>query len=61
MFPVYSITYVPGLYLRGMPILGSHDVVRKARQLRAGQTEAERILWSRLRARRLAGLKFRRQ
>ena len=32
-----------------------------ARELRARQTEAEAILWSVLRARRLAGLKFRRQ
>jgi very-short-patch-repair endonuclease len=32
-----------------------------ARQLRVAQTEAEGILWSRLRAGRLAGLKFRRQ
>ncbi|MDH4562471.1 endonuclease domain-containing protein [Pseudomonas sp. BN411] len=32
-----------------------------ARQLRAGQTEAERLLWQRLRSRQLLGLKFRRQ
>ena len=32
-----------------------------ARQLRRNQTEAERLLWSRLRALRLEGVKFRRQ
>ncbi|MDX1582216.1 MAG: endonuclease domain-containing protein, partial [Thermoanaerobaculia bacterium] len=31
------------------------------RQLRAGQTEAERLVWNMLRDRRLGGLKFRRQ
>ncbi len=33
----------------------------RERQLRRNQTEAERILWERLRDRRLAGFKFRRQ
>src|SRR5262249_21166673 len=32
-----------------------------ARQLRRSQTDAERVLWFRLRDRRLAGLKFKRQ
>ncbi|MBI5330747.1 MAG: endonuclease domain-containing protein [Betaproteobacteria bacterium] len=32
-----------------------------ARQLRTAQTDAETLLWSRLRAHRLLGLKFRRQ
>lgn len=32
-----------------------------ARNLRQRHTEAERLLWSRLRGRRLVGLKFRRQ
>jgi len=32
-----------------------------ARQLRSKQTDTENLLWSRLRARRLSGLKFRRQ
>jgi very-short-patch-repair endonuclease len=32
-----------------------------ARQLRSQQTDAENLLWSRLRAHRLLGLKFRRQ
>ena len=31
------------------------------RDLRRNQTDAERLLWARLRARRLCGLKFRRQ
>ncbi len=34
---------------------------RYARDLRRGQTEAERKLWARLRDRRLTGAKFRRQ
>ena len=33
----------------------------RARQLRREQTDAERLLWSRVRDRRLLGLKFRRQ
>ena len=33
----------------------------RARTLRARQTDAERLLWSRLRDRRLVGRKFRRQ
>jgi very-short-patch-repair endonuclease len=33
----------------------------RARQLRRDMTPAERVLWERLRARRCAGLKFRRQ
>jgi very-short-patch-repair endonuclease len=37
------------------------EVVALARQLRKKQTPAEQILWARLRDRRLAGLKFRRQ
>jgi len=35
--------------------------VENARRLRRDQTEAERILWTRLRDRRLNGLKFKRQ
>jgi very-short-patch-repair endonuclease len=35
--------------------------IDSARQLRRAQTEAEGILWSRLRSGRLSGLKFRRQ
>src|SRR5438034_2400561 len=35
--------------------------VSTARRLRKNQTDAERILWLRLRDRRLNGLKFRRQ
>jgi very-short-patch-repair endonuclease len=33
----------------------------RARELRSGSTDAELLLWSKLRARQLAGLKFRRQ
>lgn len=39
---------------------GKQDHSRE-RQLRHDQTEAERMLWQRLRDRRLAGFKFRRQ
>jgi very-short-patch-repair endonuclease len=35
--------------------------IAKARSLRAGQTDPERLLWSKLRARRLAGWKWRRR
>jgi lysyl-tRNA synthetase class 2 len=35
--------------------------IERARRLRREQTDAERILWSRLRDRRLNGLKFKRQ
>ena len=35
--------------------------VERARRLRRDQTDAERLLWSRLRDRRLNGLKFKRQ
>ncbi len=37
------------------------DRIDRARELRSFQTLAERTLWQRLRGRRLAGLKFRRQ
>ncbi len=36
-------------------------LLTKARSLRTGMTEAEHLLWSRIRAHRLAGLGFRRQ
>ena len=41
-----------------MPDQSSHN---KARYLRKNQTDAESLLWSRLRARQLTGIKFRRQ
>jgi very-short-patch-repair endonuclease len=37
------------------------STTEKARALRKRSTEAERLLWSHLRAKRLGGLKFRRQ
>ncbi|MCK0196806.1 DUF559 domain-containing protein [Ancylobacter sp. 6x-1] len=37
------------------------DRIARARRLHRDQTEVERLLWSRLRDRRLAGWKFRRQ
>ncbi len=36
-------------------------IVERAREFRQAETTAEQILWEALRARRLAGLKFRRQ
>ena len=44
-----------------MPNRQSPELTEKARDLRARQTEAESLLWSALRVRRLCGLKFRRQ
>ena len=37
------------------------EITKHARQLRVRQTKAESLLWSVLRAKRLSGLKFRRQ
>jgi len=37
------------------------EILRRARQLRRDQTDAERILWKLLRGRQLGGFKFRRQ
>ena len=37
------------------------ELTKKARELRARQTDAESLLWYALRGRRLCGLKFRRQ
>ena len=39
----------------------THTALIHAKQLRQQQTDAEQFLWLRLRNRRLAGLKFRRQ
>jgi len=39
----------------------SHTLVELSRELRQRQTEAEAILWQKLRNRKLSGLKFRRQ
>ena len=44
-----------------MPHRQDQKLTEKARDLRARQTEAESLLWGALRARRLCGLKFRRQ
>lgn len=37
------------------------DLVERARRLRREQTDAERLLWGHLRARRLNGFRFKRQ
>jgi len=37
------------------------ETTRRARELRASQTDAERFLWGRLRNRRLGGFRWRRQ
>ncbi len=44
-----------------MPHRQDPELTEKARNLRAGQTEAESLLWTVIRGRRLCGLKFRRQ
>ena len=41
--------------------MGRHNLTERARELRRQSTDAERMLWSRLRDRRLRGIKFRRQ
>ncbi len=40
---------------------GSRELVRRARELRHDATSAEQVLWERLRGRKIAGRKFRRQ
>jgi very-short-patch-repair endonuclease len=45
-------------YRNGTVLAG---MLRRSRELRHEQTDAEQLLWSMLRGRRLAGLKFRRQ
>ena len=56
---------VRGLRLRGhaiqYPAMPEHNLTERARELRRQSTDAERMLWSRLRDRRLRGIKFRRQ
>jgi adenine-specific DNA-methyltransferase len=44
-----------------MPHRQDPKLTAKARALREAQTQAESLLWNVLRARRLCGLKFRRQ
>ena len=54
-----------GFRLRGhaiqYPAMPEHNLTERARELRRQSTDAERMLWSRLRDRRLRGIKFRRQ
>mgnify|MGYP000695755932 CR=1 FL=1 len=38
-----------------------HDTTSRSRELRRNQTDAEKLLWQRLRNRQLLGFKFRRQ
>ena len=45
--------------MRGLQLV--EERTKFARRLRRNQTDAERVLWFRLRNRRLAGLKFNRQ
>lgn len=42
-------------------VLSRRETVKRARGLRRDMTDSERMLWSRLRAKRLDGFKFRRQ
>ena len=44
-----------------MPVDRDPWLIVRARQLRSKQTNAETLLWHKLRARRLAGYRFRRQ
>ena len=44
-----------------MPTRPTHHQRQFARYLRANQTDCEQRLWQKLRARQIAGLKFRRQ
>ena len=43
------------------PIMSSNPTTNRARELRQRQTKAESLLWDVVRAKRLGGLKFRRQ
>lgn len=45
----------------GMHFKASPEIFRRAKELRSSTTEAEQMLWEKLRAGRLDGLKFRRQ
>lgn len=47
--------------MRGVQALKKDYEIKIARSLRKNQTDADRLLWSRLRAERLQGVKFRRQ
>jgi very-short-patch-repair endonuclease len=44
-----------------MGYYGNRELLKKARVLRSNMTLAEKILWSRLRSKQVAGYKFRRQ
>ena len=48
-------------YMKDRLLTNYRERQEPARELRRGQTEIEKILWTRLRNRRLNGLKFRRQ
>ncbi|WP_409363055.1 endonuclease domain-containing protein, partial [Bradyrhizobium lablabi] len=48
--------------VRGMAMRGrNEEPIRRARRLRANQTEAETVLWNRIRNRQIDGYKFARQ
>jgi very-short-patch-repair endonuclease len=47
--------------VRGMTRRSSPNIIGKAKGLRKKLTDAERLLWNHLRARRMEGVKFRRQ
>jgi very-short-patch-repair endonuclease len=48
-------------YLLLMSYYGNRELMKKARILRSNMTQAEIILWSRLRSKQIDGYKFRRQ
>ena len=54
---VYSLSLWERVGVRAM----SKGLTKTARMLRKNQTDAERLLWQRLRNRQLLGVKFRRQ
>jgi len=45
----------------GGKIIRNRNLIQKAKELRRNMTEAERLLWHHLRAKQMAGFKFRRQ
>ena len=48
-------------YIEGENNITKPNLVKRAKELRQGETQAEQIIWSWLRAKKLNGVKFRRQ
>jgi len=47
--------------MNGEQVLGNNIITQAAKELRQRQTEAEKLLWLKLKAKHLKGFKFRRQ